>query len=272
MLKGLQWCHGQRICHGDIKLENILITSNLWVLITDFAPFKPTTLPDDNPGDFSFYFDTSRRRTCNLAPERFLSDCDENIDLNETQLTPQMDLFSLGCVIAELFSEENNFELFDLSSLLNYRKQTNHEQIKAKLRRAIKSDQVFNMILNLIDLDQSERLSTTQHLQELTSVLFPKYFQMLYEYFKEFVHCSPDEKITRLNSDLHFLKPPITQEDSNGLLLILTMVTSCLRSLRHVHAKITGLRLVVNVIECDVKVMSGYVLDRVLPYLLNLLT
>ena len=70
LLKCCQWLHRQAICHGDLKLENILITSNLWVLVSDFAPFKPTTLPDDNPGDFSYFFDTSRRRTCNLAPER----------------------------------------------------------------------------------------------------------------------------------------------------------------------------------------------------------
>ena len=33
--------------------------------------FKPTALPEDNPADFSYFFDTSRRRTCYIAPERF---------------------------------------------------------------------------------------------------------------------------------------------------------------------------------------------------------
>lgn len=50
------------VCHGDIKLENIMITSWNWVLLTDFASFKPTYLPEDNPADFSYFFDTSRRR------------------------------------------------------------------------------------------------------------------------------------------------------------------------------------------------------------------
>ena len=59
-----------KVCHGDIKLENIMITSWNWVLITDFATFKPTYLPEDNPADFSYFFDTSRRRTCYIAPER----------------------------------------------------------------------------------------------------------------------------------------------------------------------------------------------------------
>ena len=48
-----------------------MITSWNWILLTDFASFKPTYLPDDNPADYSFFFDTSRRRTCYIAHERF---------------------------------------------------------------------------------------------------------------------------------------------------------------------------------------------------------
>jgi phosphoinositide-3-kinase regulatory subunit 4 len=59
-----------QICHGDIKLENMLVTSWVWLLLTDFASYKPALLPEDNPADFSYFFDTSRRRTCYVAPER----------------------------------------------------------------------------------------------------------------------------------------------------------------------------------------------------------
>lgn len=61
-----------QVSHGDVKSENVLITSDLTVLLTDFShTFKPTYLPIDDPSDFSFFFDTSGRRTCYLAPERF---------------------------------------------------------------------------------------------------------------------------------------------------------------------------------------------------------
>lgn len=72
ILCALHQCHKHRICHGDIKLENILITSWNWVLLSDFASYKPTYLPVDNPADFTYFFDTSRRRACYVAPERFL--------------------------------------------------------------------------------------------------------------------------------------------------------------------------------------------------------
>jgi len=35
-----------QVCHGDIKSENVMVTSWNWVLITDFASFKPTYLPE----------------------------------------------------------------------------------------------------------------------------------------------------------------------------------------------------------------------------------
>ncbi|THD22235.1 Phosphoinositide 3-kinase regulatory subunit 4 [Fasciola hepatica] len=62
----------QPLCHGDIKGENVLLTSWGWLLLTDPAPFKPCQLPIDNPSEFTHYFDSSRRRVCYLAPERFV--------------------------------------------------------------------------------------------------------------------------------------------------------------------------------------------------------
>jgi phosphoinositide-3-kinase regulatory subunit 4 len=41
--------HERGVCHGDIKCENVLVTSWNWIFITDFACYKPTYLPADNP-------------------------------------------------------------------------------------------------------------------------------------------------------------------------------------------------------------------------------
>lgn len=46
ILRCMDWCHQRGIVHGDIKLENILVTSNLWVILTDFATYKPVSLPE----------------------------------------------------------------------------------------------------------------------------------------------------------------------------------------------------------------------------------
>ena len=63
--------HRGGVCHGDLKAENVLLTSWNWVFVTEFAAgLKPPFLPEDHPADFSFFFNTSGRRSCYIAPER----------------------------------------------------------------------------------------------------------------------------------------------------------------------------------------------------------
>lgn len=133
LLNGLRDARNRKVSHGDIKSENILVTSWNWVYLSDFASYKPTYLPLDDPSDFSFFFDTSGRRTCYIAPERFYTATtnpeisakkskiamEENEGKRDGKVTEAMDCFSAGCVIAELFLE--GAPLFTLSQLFKYR-------------------------------------------------------------------------------------------------------------------------------------------------------
>lgn len=133
LLTALRDARYRKISHGDVKSENILVTSWNWVYLSDFASYKPTYLPLDDPADYSFYFDTSGRRTCYLAPERFFTAAsnpdisakkyklatEETLGKKDGKVTEAMDVFSAGCVIAELFLE--GAPLFTLSQLFKYR-------------------------------------------------------------------------------------------------------------------------------------------------------
>lgn len=46
LLKCLHVSHERGCCHGDIKIDNLLLTSWNWVYLSDYAAFKPTLLPD----------------------------------------------------------------------------------------------------------------------------------------------------------------------------------------------------------------------------------
>ncbi|GLE06267.1 hypothetical protein PINS_up015514, partial [Pythium insidiosum] len=50
-----------------------MVTSWNWIFLTDFAPFKPTYIPEDDPADYNYYFCAidATRRGCSVAPERF---------------------------------------------------------------------------------------------------------------------------------------------------------------------------------------------------------
>ena len=128
-----------------------MVTSWNWALLTDFAKFKPVYLPDDNPTKFSIFFDASARRSCYLAPERCVSAGDTLFD-DKSELTPQMDIFSLGCTIAEMFLEGT--PLFTLSQLLQYRKGGFDPLITLE---KIEHEDIRNMILQMIALHPQNR-------------------------------------------------------------------------------------------------------------------
>jgi phosphoinositide-3-kinase, regulatory subunit 4 len=170
LLCGLRDCHARDIYHGDIKTENTLVTSWNWLYLTDFSSaFKPITLPEDNPGDFSYYFDTSGRRTCYLAPERFLPAGETPGP--ESRLTWAMDVFSAGCVIAEMFLETS---IFSLSQLYKYRR-GEYDPVISHLSR-IPDKELRDMISHMIQLDPEKRYSAEQYLDFWNKKVFPEYF------------------------------------------------------------------------------------------------
>nr|XP_014094276.1 phosphoinositide 3-kinase regulatory subunit 4 [Bactrocera oleae]XP_036213743.1 phosphoinositide 3-kinase regulatory subunit 4 [Bactrocera oleae] len=313
ILCALNQCHKQKICHGDIKLENILITSWNWVLLSDFASFKPTYLPEDNPADYTYFFDTSRRRTCYIAPERFVktfsSDDAEGYGamlptdslvrlgpyISDNTLVPSMDIFSAGCALLELWTEGT--APFELSQLLSYRSGEN--ELVYKHLESIENEHLRALLGSMINLNSMYRKSAEDYLDEERGRLFPEYFysflQSYLQMFSSSPIMSPDDKILRLHSDIgHCIKvltndPNITPDvdektgaiyttkkmdncqrlpaEQDGLILIITVVTSCIRGLKQSNTKICSLEILHRLCKYTT---SETILDRILPYILHL--
>ncbi|TFK75636.1 ARM repeat-containing protein [Pluteus cervinus] len=193
LLNALRDARNRKVPHGDIKSENILVTSWNWVYLSDFASFKPTYLPLDDPSDYSFYFDTSGRRTCYLAPERFYTASDHPDiaakkarmavdDLEgrrEGRVTEAMDCFSAGCVIAELFLE--GAPLFTLSQLFKYRDK--EYSVDSQLA-SIEDEGVRNIIKQMINLEPSNRPTFDTLLHTSRGTVFP---EMFYSFLHNYV-------------------------------------------------------------------------------------
>ncbi|CCD22933.1 ubiquitin-binding serine/threonine protein kinase VPS15 NDAI_0A07790 [Naumovozyma dairenensis CBS 421] len=188
LLQTINEIHNLGICHGDIKTENILVLSWNWILLTDFAAhLKPIYLPEDNPGEFSFYFDTSKRRSCYLAPERFdnsklFNDTTNEDTSSDHKLTMEMDIFSTGCCIAELFTEGR--PIFNLSQLFKYK--ANEFNVENYLKEQLPNDEPLrSLILDMIKLNPSKRLSCHEILQKYRKIVFPDYFYTFtYDYIR----------------------------------------------------------------------------------------
>ncbi|KAF8721956.1 hypothetical protein AX14_010044 [Amanita brunnescens Koide BX004] len=212
LLTALRDARNHKVSHGDIKSENILVTSWNWVYLTDFASYKPTYLPLDDPSDFSFYFDTSGRRTCYIAPERFYTAADNpeisarksklsmagNEGKRDGKITEAMDCFSAGCVIAELFLE--GAPLFTLSQLFKYREgEYNVDQQLSSIDDA----GVRNMIKQMINLSPPDRPTFDNLLHTSRGTVFPEPF---YSFFHNYV-----SSMNELSNNMSPNTPSLTQ-------------------------------------------------------------
>lgn len=110
--------HACGVRHGDLKPENVLLTSWNWVLLSDLAPYKPVFLNLEHTADFTYFFDTSGSRRCCLAPERFLHGAPSVAQARKgAHVAASMDVFAVGCVIAELWT---GTPLFQYSDMMTY--------------------------------------------------------------------------------------------------------------------------------------------------------
>ncbi|XP_064641912.1 phosphoinositide 3-kinase regulatory subunit 4-like isoform X2 [Lineus longissimus] len=280
LLCALNQAHKLKVCHGDIKSENVMMSSWTWLLLADFANFKPTYLPEDNPADFSYFFDTSRRRTCYIAPERFIesvvwnSEVAAPIDLTSNEikkgdLTPAMDIFSAGCVITELFTDGH--PPFDLSQLLGYRC---GEYSPWKIVEKIDDFNVKMLVRHMMQKDPNLRLSAEEYLIQQRGKAFPEYFYTFLKLYLQRFASPPilaaEERIMRIKKDIDDILKNLdvdkdNSEENTGLVLIISLITSSLRSLRYCHTKLVGLELLLQLTNY---VTSEIILDRLIPFML----
>lgn len=175
------------------------MTSWNWVYITDFGSIKPVFLPEDDPTDYSFYFDTSGRRTCYIAPERFYSaeseisikrrsetESSEQPGSREGKIKEAMDVFSAGCVIAEMFLEGITFTL---SQLYKYR--SGDLDMGPRLEKGIKDEGIRGMIMSMIALDPKERPTFAEVLADAQGKIFPDtFYNFMHNYIASVNHLS----------------------------------------------------------------------------------
>jgi serine/threonine protein kinase len=169
--------HACGVRHGDIKAENVLLTSWNWLLISDLAPYKPVYVDLENPADFTYYFDTCGRRRCYLAPERFLQGkAAVSRRAQDLHVTSAMDVFATGCTVAEVITQEALFQYSDMASFVNTGSFSAATEVHLRLR--LKPAMLIHSSLHLCTLtigseDPSYRRCICRRLISLRSKMFP---------------------------------------------------------------------------------------------------
>lgn len=91
--KGLNYIHSRGVIHRDLKPLNILVNDNWDIKISDFGQSNVMTDRINKDYNLTKYVTTRYYR----APELYLN--------YESIYTSAIDMWSLGCVIAELFTK-----------------------------------------------------------------------------------------------------------------------------------------------------------------------
>lgn len=187
---------------------------------------------------------------------------------SSTDLTHQMDMFSFGCILVELFSDTI---LFNLSDLLHY-KQTRKRDRVQPIIDSIHVEELQPVITNLTDLNPMNRKAASHILLDLKGTLFPPYFDSLYAITVAMTKMSPDSRMLFLSKELETLFPEIQEECPEGVTILLHVITSSLRSLKHLHCKLIALKMLVTLVKGTQSVTSHLITDRLIPYLVTMLT
>lgn len=392
LLVAVAAAHSARVTHGDIKTENVLVTTWNWVYLTDFCSFKPTYLPEDNPADFNFYFDTSGRRSCYIAPERFtstqnntlnnlpssigisesssavpthsldrntytpfndkdtddvisessqsvsnllnsryntistptkvqnnmpslektqsnISTVDTNIQFRRTNynqsrhrrnqssmsdnsmadlysVTPAMDIFSLGCTIAEIFLEGT--PLFTFPQLIQYRKD---EYNPCKELDNIEDENIRNAIKRMISLNPQVRGDAEQYLSELRGVSLPEeFYSLLHPYLaslddralvphiNSLSGSTSDIRIEKITKSLPEIVPKLRTINSSrsisknltvpSFLILSSIICASIRNTVYPSSKLNALNTLVALSK---EIDDEFKVDRLIPYCVQLL-
>lgn len=155
--------HSVKLVHGDIKPSNIFITSYNQLFLADQVPYKPAYVSEDDLKTYNLYFgEQNNNQKCYIAPERFKSGITDAI-FDQSQLDPAMDIFSVGCVIAEIFLDRKDGRtLFNLAQLQNYKKGVYDPS--EDLTKHIKDAKIVNLIMSMINREPQERQTINEYI------------------------------------------------------------------------------------------------------------
>lgn len=258
-LKAVDQLHSLDLTHGDIKAENFLLTSWNWMYLSDVGFYKPSYLAEGDLTSYKLFFSASERPACYLAPEKFVT---KGSDEGRTK---EMDVFSLACVIAEIWLDGQY--VFTLPELLQYKR----TGVALKLAQ-IKEPEVRAMLQEMMSLNPTARKTVSAHLDYYKSVI-PEEIVRVYDLIaRMMLNVSNPDAYSRI----HFISKQILLDPTSDLLvdlgqassLLATCVTSSILDLRTPAQVVESLQLLIQL----ARTCSDYCkLHKILPFILHIL-
>lgn len=279
LLKQLQQLHESGVVHLSISSRNVMMNQWDWVSLTDVASYsKPAFLSPDNPAEYNKFYAHSQVRACYVAPERFCSRASSapfarfNDGADDTETLKAADIFSLGCVIAEIFLEGKGF-VFDHASLLGYR---SGKFDPTPVINRIPDPEVRDLVLHMIQADPSLRLSSGEYLRMFSGLVFPSSFEFMYSTIfvpltKSSALVYPDSRICYIHGRKSQIYEQISGcgDSKNVLSILISLLCFLLTRYECISRGFLALEMLHEFGACAEDQIR---LSRVIPYTLYLIT
>lgn len=153
--RGLSYIHINNILHRDLKPDNIMISDDGDIKITDFGlAYRKENMNITNPGTYvgtPSYF----------PPEQLMG----------RPLTPAADIFSLAVLFVEMLTGKNPFEgdkEFDTINNILY-----HTKVKLKFHGARPPSQIIKLIYAMMEKDPQNRISSCDDIIKILNAHTP---------------------------------------------------------------------------------------------------
>ena len=146
--------------------------------------FKPSYMKSDDLQRYNDFFgEMENNQRCYFAPERFRDAYEEGCQ-SYHKLESSMDIFSAGCIIAEILMDGS--PLFDLAKLQLYRRgEYDPERV---LRKKIPEGHLVDLVMKMINVNPQERPTASGCLQEWAERAMPLSFsKVLFQLNSRFV-------------------------------------------------------------------------------------
>jgi len=144
----LEFLHNKRLYHRDLKPDNLLISDDLKVFLLDFGLCKiakhTVTFSQQNNYGCAYY----------MAPEIF------SINENETmKISSKIDIWSLGCIMSEIFSNVIPWTNVVKSKLKVQSKLVNKEEFP--IPKEIQYIEIIDALKRCLIINTDERINAT---------------------------------------------------------------------------------------------------------------
>lgn len=210
--------------------------------------------------DFTYFFDTSRRRAACLAPERFINIDDVDMFPSSSTLEAPMDIFAAGCIVAEIFNDGQ--PLFSYGELLSFAEGKTNPDLSSL------PEGIRDLVQEMIRRSPKERPKAKELLKHSAfNSIFDEYLYRAMRKYKEPPKVNHgirgDDIVRAFKVDVLEMRPKLSPEE---YVIPLNLILAAVHHCDFHFSKFNAFQILIDMVD---HLTDQIVLERIVPTFLK---